>query len=283
MSEIHEDTSMAQTGEPSSVQPAPTASTNGQPVAPPPPDSGQPILRVSDLHVSYGSVQALHGISLEVYPGELVSICGVNGAGKSTTLRAIAGVLKPQSGTIHFKEKNVTGKKPEQMHKWGMALVPEGREIFPSLTVAENLRIGAFGRYNAKRYAADLEDIFALFPILKERLSQAGGQLSGGEQQMLAIARGLVSHPDLLMMDEPSLGLSPSLVDQIFELIATLKARGITILLVEQNAERALQIADRAYLLSTGTVKYAGPPQNMAEIVDITAVYLGGLKGGGLR
>lgn len=242
----------------------------------------RPILQVSDLYVAYGSVTALHGVSLEVFSGELVSICGVNGAGKSTVLKAISGVLKPQSGSIRFKGNEVGGKKPEQLHKMGMALVPEGREIFPSLTVAENLRIGAFGRYQSQRFAADLEDMFSLFPILKERYTQAGGLLSGGEQQMLAIARGLVSHPDLLMLDEPSLGLSPNRVDQIFDLIIELKNRGITILLVEQNAERALQIADRAYLFSNGTVQFAGRPEDMADTVDITAVYLGGRKGGEL-
>jgi branched-chain amino acid transport system ATP-binding protein len=244
------------------------------------PPADNPILRLSELHVAYGSVQALHGISLEVHKGELVSICGVNGAGKSTVLKAISGVLKPRSGSIYFKGRDVTGKKPEQLHKLGMSLVPEGRDIFPSLTVEENLRIGAFGRYEAQRFAADLEDFFTLFPILKERYHQAGGLLSGGEQQMLAIARGLISHPDLLMMDEPSLGLSPTRVDQIFDLIVELKSRGITILLVEQNAERALKIADRAYLFSNGRVAYAGRPQDMAGDVDITAVYLGGKKGG---
>ena len=255
----------------------PAQAAQAAPVAQPA-QAQTPILKASDLFVSYGSVQALHGISLEVFPGELVSICGVNGAGKSTTLKTISGVLKPQQGTVYFKGRNITGKKPEQIHKWGMALVPEGREIFPSLTVAENLRLGAFGRFSPKRYAEDLDDMFSLFPVLKERLGQAGGQLSGGEQQMLAIARGLVSHPDLLMMDEPSLGLSPTLVDQIFELIAKLKTRGMTILLVEQNAERALEIADRAYLLSTGTIEFAGRPEDMANEVDITDVYLGGLK-----
>ena len=240
----------------------------------------EPILRVTDLYVAYGAVLALHGVSLEVRKGELVCMCGVNGAGKSTALKAISGVLKPTSGSIRFKGRDVTGKKPEQLHKLGMSLVLEGREIFPSLTVAENLRIGAFGRYQAQRFAADLEDYFTLFPILKERYNQAGGLLSGGEQQMLAIARGLISHPDLLMMDEPSLGLSPTRVNQIFDLIIELKSRGITILLVEQNAERALAIADRAYLFSTGTVEYAGSPKDMAKTVDITAVYLGDRKGG---
>lgn len=238
------------------------------------------ILQVSDLYVAYGSVLALHGISLEVHKGELVSICGVNGAGKSTIMKAISGVLKPKSGSIRFKGMEVAGKKPEYLHKLGMSLVPEGREIFPSLTVAENLRIGAFGCYQAKRFAADLEDIFTLFPILKERYNQGGGLLSGGEQQMLAIARALVSHPDLLMLDEPSLGLSPTRVDQIFDLILELKSRGMTILLVEQNAERAIKIANRAYLFSNGRVEFAGRPQDMAGNVDITSVYFGGRKGG---
>lgn len=240
----------------------------------------QPILQVSDLHVAYGSVTALHGVSLEVNKGELVSICGVNGAGKSTVMKAIAGVLKPRSGSIRFKGMEVAGKKPEQLHKAGIALVPEGREIFPSLTVAENLRIGAFGCYQAKRFADDLEDLFALFPILKERYHQGGGLLSGGEQQMLAIARGLVSHPDLLMLDEPSLGLSPNRVDQIFELIVELKSRGITILLVEQNAERAIKIADRAYLFSNGKVAFAGDAKVLASEVDVASIYLGANKEG---
>jgi branched-chain amino acid transport system ATP-binding protein len=240
-----------------------------------------PILQISDLHVAYGAIPALHGVSLEVRKGELVSICGVNGAGKSTVLKTISGVLKPKSGSIRFKGRDVTGGKPEQLHKLGMALVPEGREIFPSLTVEENLRIGAFGRYQAQRFAADLEDFFTLFPILKERFHQAGGLLSGGEQQMLAIARGLISHPDLLMMDEPSLGLSPTRVDQIFDLILELKSRGITILLVEQNVGRALAIADRAYLFSNGRIEYAGRPQDMTDDVNIAAVYLDGQKGGG--
>jgi branched-chain amino acid transport system ATP-binding protein len=242
----------------------------------------QQVLVARGISAAYGAVKALNDVSLEVLQGELVSICGVNGAGKSTTLKAIAGVLKPTTGSIIFNGTSIVGKKPEQIHKMGVALVPEGREIFPTLTVAENLRIGAFGRYEAKRFANDLEDMFTLFPILKERYKQAGGLLSGGEQQMLAIARGLISHPDLLMLDEPSLGLSPNMVDQIFELIANLKARGITILLVEQNAQRALQIADRAYLLSTGSVEFAGKPSEMSDSIDIASVYLGNQKGAAL-
>jgi branched-chain amino acid transport system ATP-binding protein len=232
-------------------------------------------LDVRSISVSYGAVLALQDMSLEVNEGELVSLCGVNGAGKSTTLKAIAGVLKPTKGDIVLHGQPIAGKTPEAIHSLGVALVPEGRAIFPMLTVAENLRIGAFGSYKADEYAEDLEDMFTLFPILKERYKQAGGLLSGGEQQMLAIARGLVSRPKLLMLDEPSLGLAPAMVDQIFELIASLKARGTTILLVEQNAGRALQLADRAYLLSTGKLAFAGKPEDMASEVDITAVYLG--------
>ena len=238
-----------------------------------------PILEVRDLYVGYGSVLALQGVSLDIYEGELVSICGINGAGKSTVLKAIAGVLKPKSGHIIFKNEEVTGKNPEYLHKKGMALVPEGREIFSTLAVSENLRIGAFVRYNSRRYADDMADYFDLFPILKERYHQSGGLLSGGEQQMLAIARGLISHPDLLLLDEPSLGLSPTRVDDVFELIVKLKERGITILLVEQNAERALAIADRAYLFSTGTVEFDGDAKDLLDNVDITSVYMGGKKG----
>lgn len=234
-----------------------------------------PILQVSDLYVAYGSVTALHGVSLEVREGELVSICGINGAGKSTVLKAIAGVLKPKSGHVYFKGEDVTGRNPERLHKLGMALVPEGREIFSTLSVAENLRLGAFGRYSRRAFDETLEDYLQLFPILRERYHQSGGLLSGGEQQMLAIARGLMSNPDLLLLDEPSLGLSPTRVDDVFQLIIELKSRGITILLVEQNAERALAIADRAYLFSTGSVEFDGQAKDLLENVDITSVYLG--------
>lgn len=238
----------------------------------------QTILSVTGISVSYGAIAALQDVSLEVNEGELVSLCGVNGAGKSTTLKAIAGVLRPTSGGIRLHGESIVGKTPEAVHARGVALVPEGREIFPMLTVAENLRIGAFGKYQPAQFADDLEDVFALFPILKQRYRQAGGLLSGGEQQMLAIARGLMSHPSLLMLDEPSLGLSPTMVDTIFDLVESLKRRGITILLVEQNAERALRVADRAYLLSTGRVRFGGRPQDMA--IDITSVYFGDPHGG---
>lgn len=234
------------------------------------------ILQLDNIYASYGSIVALEGINIEVNEGELVALCGVNGAGKSTTLKTIAGVMKPTSGTVTFLGEDITGKKPEQIAKKGISLVPEGRDVFPTLTVAENLRIGAYVGFNRVRYAKDLEDIFDLFPILKSRFNQPAGLLSGGEQQMLAIARGMVSHPQLLMLDEPSLGLSPAMVDFVFKLIKKLHERGTTILLIEQNADRALAIADRAYLLDIGLVKFGGKPADLKKEVDLSAVYLGG-------
>lgn len=238
------------------------------------------MLAVKDLHAAYGAIKALHGVSLEVNEGELVALLGTNGAGKSTTLRSICGVLKPVSGSVEFAGEDITGKRPEAILKKGISLVPEGREIFTSLTVAENLRLGAFASYERARYQADLKEMFTLFPILEERFSQAGGLLSGGEQQQLAIARALMSHPKLLMLDEPSLGLSPTMVDLIFELIVKLRERGMTILLVEQNAERALKIADRVYVLNTGSLEFSGTPEQLESELDIEAVYFGGADDG---
>jgi branched-chain amino acid transport system ATP-binding protein len=234
------------------------------------------MLAIKELQASYGAIKALHGISLEVKEGELVALLGTNGAGKSTTLKSICGVLKPAGGTIEFLGEDISGKKPEMILKRGISLVPEGREIFTSLTVAENLRLGAFLSYERTSYQKDLEEVFALFPILKERLAQPGGLLSGGEQQQLAIARALMSHPKLLMLDEPSLGLSPTMVDLIFDLIVKLRERDTTILLVEQNAERALKIADRVYVLNTGTIEFSGTPEQLESELDIEAVYFGG-------
>jgi branched-chain amino acid transport system ATP-binding protein len=234
------------------------------------------MLAISELQASYGAIRALHGISLEVNEGELVALLGTNGAGKSTTLKSICGVLKPEGGTIEFLGEDISGKKPEMILRRGISLVPEGREIFTSLTVAENLRLGAFSSYERGRYQQDLEEMFALFPILKERFAQPGGLLSGGEQQQLAIARALMSHPKLLMLDEPSLGLSPTMVDLIFDLIVKLRERDTTILLVEQNAERALKIADRVYVLNTGTIEFSGTPEQLESELDIEAVYFGG-------
>lgn len=234
------------------------------------------MLSIKDLHASYGAISALRGVSLEVNEGELVALLGVNGAGKSTTLKSIAGVLRPIKGSITFLGEEISNKNPESILRKGISLVPEGREIFTSLTVEENLRLGAFTCYERNRYKQDLDDMFELFPILKERFTQPGGLLSGGEQQMLAIARALMSHPKLLMLDEPSLGLSPTMVDQIFELIGMLRERGTTILLVEQNAERAVEIVDRVYLLRTGSLQFSGTAQELRDKVDIASVYFGG-------
>ncbi|MCE5191001.1 MAG: ABC transporter ATP-binding protein [Actinomycetia bacterium] len=234
------------------------------------------MLTVENLMASYGVVRALHGISLEVNEGELVALLGVNGAGKSTTLKSITGVLRPVKGTITFLGKEITNRTPEFIVKQGISLVPEGRDIFGQLTVEENLRLGAFVSYERDRYKADLKEIFELFPILEERFTQAGGLLSGGEQQMLAIARAMMAHPKLLMLDEPSLGLSPTMTDQIFVLIKRLREMGSTILLVEQNAERALEIVERAYLLGNGEVEFAGTAEDLKHKVDIASVYFGG-------
>ncbi len=233
------------------------------------------MLSVTDLTVRYGAISAVRGVSLAINEGELVALVGVNGAGKTTTLATIAGALKPYQGTIDFQGEPIHGRPPEVITRKGLALVPEGRDILPSLSVEENLRLGAFVRHSRAEYQRDTAEMIELFPILGQRLRQAGGTLSGGEQQQLAIARALMSHPRLLMLDEPSLGLSPVLVDQVFELIGRLRGRGVTILLVEQNVERTLEIADRAYLLRTGRVEVEGTPDHIRSVVDVEGVYLG--------
>ena len=233
------------------------------------------MLELNDIHARYGAITALRGVSIEVQEGELVALLGVNGAGKSTTLGCIAGVLRPWQGEIQFQGGSILGKTPEQIARLGISLVPEGRDIFPSLTVEENLRLGAYTRSEKSEYRRNLGEVFELFPVLKERFQQPGGTLSGGEQQQLAIARALMSSPRLLMLDEPSLGLAPVLVDQIFDLIARLHQRGVTILLVEQNVDRALEIVDRAYVLSTGLVESQGTPQQLRAHADIEGIYMG--------
>jgi len=233
------------------------------------------VLRVDNLQVRYGAIAALRGVSLRVEEGELVALIGLNGAGKTTTLSAIAGILKPVSGSIMFRDQSLIGRSPEAILRLGIAVVPEGRDIFPSLTTEENLRLGAFSRRNRSEYRSDLKETFELFPILEERFHQMGGTLSGGEQQQLAIARSLMAHPQMLMLDEPSLGLAPTLVDQIFTLIPTLRSRGVTILLVEQNVDRTLEIADRVYLLNTGRVELEGSPEQLKSQTAIKDVYLG--------
>jgi len=233
------------------------------------------MLELNGVHARYGAITALRGVSINVSQGELVALLGVNGAGKSTTLGCIAGVLRPWQGGIAFEGGSIVGKPPEQIARLGISLVPEGRDIFPSLTVEENLRLGAFTRSERTEYRRNLDEVYDLFPVLKERLQQPGATLSGGEQQQLAIARALMSSPRLLMLDEPSLGLAPTLVDQIFELIARLHQRGVTILLVEQNVDRTLEIVDRAYLMNTGLIESQGTAQQLRSRADIESIYMG--------
>ena len=236
------------------------------------------MLVLEDVHVRYGAIAALRGISISVEQGEMVALIGVNGAGKSTTLMTIAGVLKPTQGTITFAGQSIVGRSPEDIVRKGLALVPEGRRVFPGLTVEENLRLGAAIRPDRAAVQRDIDEMCTRFPVLGERLNQAAGTLSGGEQQQLAIARGLMSRPSLLMLDEPSLGLAPMLVAEIFELVAQLRETGVTILLVEQNVERALEIADRAYLLNTGQIEFEGPAEELRKRVDVVSAYLGGIN-----
>ena len=217
------------------------------------------MLELADLHVRYGNIRALQGVSLTVAQGELVALIGSNGAGKTTVLRTISGLLRPSDGTIAFEGADITRAATDRIVALGISHCPEGRRIFGSLSVSENLRLGAVAQRDRQAAAADLDMVFTLFPLLKERLGQAGGTLSGGEQQMLAIGRALMSRPRLLLLDEPSLGLAPLMVERIFETIAELKRQGRTILLVEQNVHHALDIADRAYVLETGRITLEGP------------------------
>jgi branched-chain amino acid transport system ATP-binding protein len=234
------------------------------------------MLEVRNLQVRYGAIRAVRDVSLTVRRGELVALLGANGAGKSSTLLAIAGALKPAAGTIRLEGEEVTALSPEQMVKRGIAMVPETRDVFPDLTVAENLQLGAFVRRRDRAEVdADRQALFDLFPILAERIDQPAGTLSGGEQQQLVIARAMMSRPKLLLLDEPSLGLAPAIVDKIFDMIVKLRATGVTILLVEQNAGKALRIADRAYVLSLGAIAAEGTADEIASASDLKAIYLG--------
>ncbi|NOX35744.1 MAG: ABC transporter ATP-binding protein [Deltaproteobacteria bacterium] len=234
------------------------------------------MLEVTDLEVFYGNIQALHGISFKVEKGETVTIIGSNGAGKSTTLLAIAGLLKPQKGEIKYLDKHLDKLSAYQIVSMGISLCPEGRRIFTSLSVYENLLMGAVQRRDKKAVRDDIHWVVSLFPDLKDRLEQQGGTLSGGQQQMLAIGRALMSKPKLLILDEPSLGLSPMLVNQIFEVIAMLKNIGTTVLLVEQNARQALEIADRGYVIETGMITMEGPSSVLKNSDRVKSAYLGG-------
>lgn len=233
------------------------------------------MLEIHDLHVSYGKITALQGVSLFVDEGEIVTVVGGNGAGKTTTLRAISGVMKPKSGSITFKGKTLVGLQPEQVVVRGISHSPEGRMIFGRLTIAENLRLGAYNRKDAAGIRKDLDRMYDMFPVLSERRNQSAGTLSGGEQQMLAIARSLMSRPDVLLLDEPSLGLAPLLVQQIFDVVVELRQQGVTVLLVEQNANEALRISDRTYVLETGQVTMEGPSSELINDPQLRAAYLG--------
>ena len=233
----------------------------------------EPILTVSDLTVHYGGIEAVKGISLEVMEGEIVTLIGANGAGKSSTLRSIAGLVKPAGGTITFRGDNITGRDSAVIVKKGITLVPEGRRIFPDLTVLENLKVGAYLRRD--EIAGDIQWVYELFPRLNERSWQAGGTLSGGEQQMLAVGRALMARPKLIMMDEPSLGLAPLVVRDIFSIIRQINRQGVTILLIEQNANMALKVADKAYVMETGRITMSGTGRELLDNDAVRAAYLG--------
>lgn len=233
------------------------------------------LLVLEDVNASYGSVVALWGVSIRVGEGEMVGLIGANGAGKTTVLSTIAGVLRPARGTITFGGESIVGESPENIVRKGIALVPEGRRIFPGLTVEENLRLGAATRSDRLGIQQGIDEMYQRFPILGERLHSSAGTLSGGEQQQLAIARALMCRPKLLMLDEPSLGLAPKLVGDVFDLVAELRDTGVTILLVEQNVAKTLQIVDRAYLMRTGRIVAEGPAYELREAVDIKSAYLG--------
>ena len=233
------------------------------------------LLKVDDIHVYYGSIHAVKGVSFTVNEGEIVTLIGANGAGKSTVLNTVSGLLHPKSGSVIFQDKDLKGVAPHKVVERGLAQVPEGRRIFLQMTVQENLEMGAFTQKGGETQQ-DLEKIYALFPRLKERLKQMAGTLSGGEQQMLAMGRALMSHPKLLMLDEPSMGLAPILVEQIFEIIQNLHKAGTTILLVEQNAQAALSVADRGYVLETGKIVTTGTGTELLASPAIKKAYLGG-------
>lgn len=233
------------------------------------------MLRVEHLEAGYDGIPALHGVSFEVNAGEIVTIVGSNGAGKSTTLRAISGLVQPSAGQIIFDGRRIDQLPPEQIVSLGIAHVPEGRRLFQRLTVAENLQLGAYTRKSPAERAASLERVYSLFPRLRERRNQLAGTLSGGEQQMCAIGRGLMAQPRLLMLDEPSLGIAPKLVDEILTSLVSLRAAGMTILLVEQNVVEALQIADRGYVLQTGSVVLAGSGAELLQSDLVRQAYLG--------
>lgn len=236
--------------------------------------AGSALLSVRGLHVAYGGIQAVKRLDLDLFPGELVSLIGANGAGKTTTLKAICGLLQPQSGEVRYQGRSLQGQGPWDLVAQGLLMVPEGRGIFTRMTIDENLQMGAYLRRDAD-VASDTEAVYARFPRLKERMHQLAGTLSGGEQQMLAMGRALLSRPKLLLLDEPSMGLSPIMVDKIFEVVQDVAKQGVTVLLVEQNAHRALELADRAYVLDSGECVLSGPAPDLLGNPQVQAAYLG--------
>jgi branched-chain amino acid transport system ATP-binding protein len=233
------------------------------------------LLEVTDIHTFYGNIEALKGVSLEVEEGECVTLIGSNGAGKSSTLRSISGLTPPRQGSIRFKDKEITETPPQEIVSMGVALSPEGRHVFPRMTVFENLMLGAYLRRDQAEISSDIERVYSLFPRLKEREKQKGGTMSGGEQQMLAIGRALMARPTLLLLDEPSMGIAPILVERIYETIGEINRQGTTILLVEQNANFALDVSSRGYVLETGTVALSDRSEALRENPEVQRAYLG--------
>ncbi len=242
--------------------------------------TAQAVLKVNGLKVAYGGIQAVKGIDLEVRDGELVTLIGANGAGKTSTLKAITGVLKPAGGEVLYFGKPVTGAESFKLVEQGLAMVPEGRGVFTRMTIVENLQMGAFVRNDAQGIKDDIDKWFGVFPRLKERANQLAGTMSGGEQQMLAMARALMSRPKLLLLDEPSMGLSPIMVEKVFDVIRTVKAQGVPMLLVEQNAKLALEAADRGYVMDSGLVTMNGAARDMLTDPKVRAAYLGEVEAG---
>ena len=236
------------------------------------------LLELKNIVAGYGNIKALKGISLSVEEGKIVTLIGANGAGKSTTMKTVMGIMKPTEGDIFFQGKSIKGKSSYQNVRDGLVLVPEGRQILQTMSVKENLEMGAYQRNDKAGIAEDMERVFERFPRLKERMSQYGGTLSGGEQQMLAIGRAMMARPKVMLLDEPSMGLAPLVVSQIFEVIRKINSIGTTVLLVEQNARKALQIADYAYVMETGKIFLEGPAKEVAENPSVMAAYLGGKK-----